>query len=445
MENAVRDWRGRSYLPGPVPADRKRMFWLAWAAMAAISPLQYGYAALLAQKGTGLTLLAVWIACQAAGALPALHLVRRGRLSVRASLALGAALSGLGLVTAALTSGAVLAAAGQAPLATAGQAALASGGPVSLVALIGYGLLGGLGAGLVYGVCGEVVSSWFPERPAARVGLITGAFGYGAVPLLVWAGIAPDATPAAFLTAAAVAVAVIGTAARHLRLPPVLWWPDDVDPRTYALDAARLRVTPEAAKQFLLTQALRTRTLPALALILTCAGAVSVFDVIVVAGTGTWGAVALMVALNGASRAVAMRCSELFGRRRVLAAVLGALAAGQVLLAAGGAHMGGFPGPADVSAPLLWLGALAAGLGGGAFYPLLASLVREFFGTERAGEIHAVIYSAKALAGAGAVALAVTALTAPGAALLAAAAVAALPALAASRLRLPGLPATIPL
>ncbi|TDD13802.1 hypothetical protein [Nonomuraea diastatica] len=432
MENAVRDWRGRSYLPGPVPADRKRMFWLSWAAMAAISPLQYGYAALLAQKEP--TLLAIWIACQAAGALPALHLVRRGRLSVRASLALGAALSGLGLVTAALT-------AGDATTALAGGAL----GSVNLVALTGYGLLGGLGAGLVYGVCGEVVSSWFPERPAARVGLITGAFGYGAVPLLVWAGIAPGATPAAFLTAAAVALAVIGAAARHLRLPPALWWPDDVDPRTHALDAARLRVTPEAAKQFLLAQALRTRTLPALALILTCAGAVSVFDVIVVAGTGTWGAVALMVALNGASRSVAMRCSELFGRRRVLAAVLGALAIGQVLLAAGGAHVGGSPAQANVSAGLLWLGAIAAGLGGGAFYPLLASLVREFFGTERAGEIHAVIYSAKALAGVGAVALAMAALTAPGAALLTAAALAALPALAAPRLRIPGLPATIPL
>ncbi|MEO3788970.1 hypothetical protein ABGB14_02090 [Nonomuraea sp. B10E15] len=437
MENAVRDWRGRSYLPGPVPADRKRMFWLSWAAMAAISPLQYGYAALLAQKE--LTLLAVWIACQAAGALPALHLVRRGRLSVRASLALGAALSGLGLVAAALTVAA--------PPAEGAAAALAGGAPgsVSLAALTGYGLLGGLGAGLVYGVCGEVVSSWFPERPAARVGLITGAFGYGAVPLLLWAGIAPGATQAAFITAAAVAVAVIGAAARHLRLPPALWWPGDVDPRTHALDAARLRVTPEAAKQFLLAQALRTRTLPALALILTCAGAVSVFDVIVVAGTGTWGAVALMVALNGASRSVAMRCSELFGRRRVLAAVLGALAVGQVLLAAGGAHVGGSPAQATVSAGLLWLGAIAAGLGGGAFYPLLASLVREFFGTERAGEIHAVIYSAKALAGVGAVALAMAALTAPGAALLTAATLAALPALAAPRLRIPGLPATIPL
>jgi MFS family permease len=391
------------------------MFWLAWAAMAAISPLQYGYAALLSQQAAGLILLAAWIACQAAGALPALHLVRRGRLGVRPALFAGAALSGLGLLTAALT------------------ASSGGGGPL---AFTGYALLGGLGAGLVYGVCGEVVSSWYPERPAARVGLITGAFGYGAVPLLVWAGIAPGATSAAFLVAAVVAVAVIGTAAGRLRLPPALWWPGDVDPRAHALDAARLRVTPDAAKQFGLPQALRTRTLPALALILTCAGAVSVFDVIAVGSTGSWEAVALLVALNGASRSVAMRCSELFGRRRVLAVVLGALTLGQLLLAAAAL---------EAATALLWPGVIAAGLGGGAFYPLLASLVREFFGVERAGEIHAVVYSAKAVAGVVAVALALLALADPVSALLAAAALAALPALAAPRLRIPGLPLTLPL
>ncbi|RVX38283.1 hypothetical protein EDD27_0577 [Nonomuraea polychroma] len=445
MENAIKDWRGRAYLPGPVPADRTRMFWLAWGAMAAISPLQYGYAALLAQQAAGLTLLAVWIACQAAGALPALHLVRRGRLDVRTALAAGAVLSGVGLAAAALPGGGM-------------SSLLTGGGPA---ALVGYALLGGLGAGLVYGVCGEVISSWYPERPAARVGLITGAFGYGAVPLVVWAGIAPGATSAAFVVAAVVAVAVIGAAARHLRPAPALWWPDDVDPRTHALDAARLRVTPEAAKQFLLPQALRTRTLPALALILTCAGAVSVFDVIVVAGTGSWAAVALLVALNGTSRSLAMRCSELFGRRRVLAAVLGALALGQVLLAAAAMRAGPVPAGAAMTSAghgagataesgagggvLLWLGVVAAGVGGGAFYPLLASLVREFFGVERAGEIHAVVYSAKALAGLGAVALALLALSMPVAALLTAAALAALPALATPRLRIPGLPATIPL
>ncbi|MFD2354479.1 hypothetical protein ACFSTC_42180 [Nonomuraea ferruginea] len=55
-------------------------------------------------------------------------------------------------------------------------------------------MLGGLGAGAVYGVCGEVVSSWYPDRPAARVSMVTGAFGYGSAPLLVWAGLAPAMT-----------------------------------------------------------------------------------------------------------------------------------------------------------------------------------------------------------------------------------------------------------
>ncbi|MFB4266800.1 hypothetical protein [Nonomuraea sp. GTA35] len=462
MENAIKDWRGRSYRPGPVPADRTRMFRLALAAMAAISPLQYGYAALHARQASGLTLLAIWIACQAAGALPALHLVRRGRLGVRACLSAGAVLSGLGLVTAALApgvpgpSGPVPGNGPSAPGAAGLPALMPGAGDLAallstggLLTLAGYAVLGGLGAGLVYGVCGEVVSSWYPERPAARVGLITGAFGYGAVPLLLWAGIAPSMAPAAFLVCAVLATAVIAAAARHLRLPPAQWWPGDVDPRTHALDAARLRTSPEAVKQFGLAQALRTRTLPALALMLVCAGAVSVFDVIVVAGTGAWGALALLVALNGAGRSAAMRAAELFGRRRVLAGVFGALALGQVLLAV--AVQNAAQGTAvavpeaTVGTPLLWLGAVAAGLGGGAFYPLLASLVRELFGTERATEIHAVVYSAKAVAGVVAVSLALAALTAPGGALLAAAALAALPALATPRLRIPGLPATIPL
>ncbi|MFI7634194.1 hypothetical protein [Nonomuraea sp. NPDC049400] len=123
----------------------------------------------------------------------------------------------------------------------------------------------------------------------------------------------------------------------------------------------------------------------------------------------------------------------------MLAAVLTALTVGQLLLAAAVQHA--TPG----SGPLLWSGVVAAGLGGGAFYPLLASLVREFFGVERAGEIHAVVYSAKALAGVAAVALALVALSSPVTALGVATAIAALPALATPRLRIPGLPATIPL
>ncbi|WP_157248067.1 MFS transporter [Nonomuraea typhae] len=412
MENAIQDWRGRAYRVGPVPSDRPRMFWLAWASMAAIAPLQYGYAALLTRDRAMLVPLAAWIVCQAAGALV--------RGNPRASLGAGAALTSTGLAA-----------------LWYGPAWL----PLSL-----YAVLGGLGAGLVYRACGDVVAAWHPERPATRVGLATGAFGYGALPVLAWAGLFPAALPWAWPAWAAVAAAVIGAAALRLRMPPPLWWPDTVDPRAHALDAAVLRRTPGAVRDFSLAQALKTRELPVLAAILVCAGAVSIADVVIVAalagGAAGAGVLALLVGLNGAGRAVAMRCSERLGRKAVLAVVLALLTLGQLLLA----------GFAATGAPLaLWTGALFAGLGGGAFYPLLASLVRDLFGAAGTGRIHAVVYSAKAAAGLLAVALAWLALTPPepfsgrtALALLIAAALAALPAVAATRLRAPGLPATIP-
>jgi MFS family permease len=118
-----------------------------------------------------------------------------------------------------------------------------------------------------------------------------------------------------------------------------------------------------------------------------------------------------------------MLASDLVGRRRVLGAVLTLLGLGQVLLAVGA----------------LIPGAILAGLGGGAFYPLIASLVREFFGEERTAEIQGVVYSTKAVAGI----LGVAAVAVAGFAVMAVPAL--LAALATLRLRKPGRPVTLPL
>ncbi|MEV4163709.1 hypothetical protein [Nonomuraea dietziae] len=311
--------------------------------------------------------------------------------------------------------------------------------------LIGFSLLGGVGGGLVYGVCSRLVAGWYPERSAARVGYVTGAFGYGALPVAIAAGmtvgagdarssapegaagaLTPEAgdgglgAPAtgigdagagaltsgagdgglgaltagigdgsagalaiAFAVCAVVAVVAIGLAARFVRLAPPRWWPDTIDPRHFALDARKLRRTPSAVREFTPGQALRTPALAVLAGILLCAGAISIFNVVVVAAMGSWVALALLIALNGAGRAGAMRVSELLGRRRTLALVLAVLGIGQVALASGA----------------VTVGAMVAGLGGGGFYPLVAALVREYFGEERVTEIHGVVYSAKAVAG----------------------------------------------
>ncbi|GAA2649525.1 hypothetical protein GCM10010412_014740 [Nonomuraea recticatena] len=291
--------------------------------------------------------------------------------------------------------------------------------------LIGFSLLGGVGGGLVYGVCSRLVAGWYPERSAARVGYVTGAFGYGALPVAIVAGMTvgagdarsnePDgagdggagaltpgagdgslgaltagigdggagALAVAFAVCAVVAVVAIGLAARFVRLAPPRWWPDTIDPRHFALDARHLRRTPPAVREFTPGQALRTPALAVLAGILLCAGAISIFNVVVVAAMGSWVALALLIALNGAGRAGAMRVSELLGRRRTLALVLAVLGVGQVVLASGA----------------VTVGAMVAGLGGGGFYPLVAALVREYFGEERVTEIHGVVYSAKAVAG----------------------------------------------
>nr|BFE88105.1 hypothetical protein GCM10020093_107060 [Planobispora longispora] len=174
--------------------------------------------------------------------------------------------------------------------------------------------------------------------------------------------------------------------------------------------------------------------------ILVCAGAVSVFDVVALATAGTapaWAAVALLLALNGAGRACAMLAAEAAGRERVLAALLALLAAGQLLLAAG---------TAAGSAAMVLAAAVPAGLGGGAFYPLVASLAREYFGEEQLSSIHGAVYSAKALAGLLGAGLAALALTSPGhvTAFLLAAVPAGIAAITATALRRPGWPATLP-
>jgi MFS family permease len=150
-----------------------------------------------------------------------------------------------------------------------------------------------------------------------------------------------------------------------------------------------------------------------------------------------WIALTLLITLNGAGRACAMVVSEVAGRRRVLSAVLVVLGAGQLLLAAGYAVR---------SPALLIVAATLAGIGGGAFYPLIAGLVREFFGEERTSEIHGVVYSAKAVAGllgVGLAALAPISWSFPAAFTLMAL-VASLSAAVSMGLRVPGRPATLP-
>jgi MFS family permease len=350
----------------------------SWAAMAAIGVLQYGFGSLApALVGRGWSaldvfwLLALWTVFQACAGFPVAFLRERGRIGPRTAMIAGAVLLPLG------------------PLS------LAHGS--EFVALIGYSVLSGTGAGLVYATCSSTVAKWYPERQAAKVSLATGAFAYGSVPFAVAFLFGPT-TPLLDGTAVVIALIVLAAAAVLID-PPANWWPPHVDPREWMLDRKKSPVS--AVRQYSPKEAMRTGVAPLMYLILFCASAVSLFDItflatlgarmdaaLVVVALGT----ALLLGANGGGRAIAIRVSDRIGRNRTLAWVLTTLGLGQLCLASA-ASTG--------SVPMLVFATALAGIGGGAFYPLFASLVREFFGDQSAGarRTHAAVYSAKAFGG----------------------------------------------
>lgn len=429
----VRDHQGRRYRPRNTPEDRagrESAVWLAWPPMAAVGMLQYGFGAavpaLIDRHGWSLTetfsVLAAWVICQAGIAFPTAWLSERNRIAPRTVMVVGAVLCAVGPVSLAHS-------------------------PGLLGALLGYAVLGGAGAGLVYSTCSTSVAKWHPDRVGRKVSLVTGVFAYGTAPFAAAAVIRLDPgnlSPALDATAVLLLLVIAGFGV-FFRDPPANWWPAWIDPREWALGhAPGRRANVPATAQFSPGAALRTRALPVLYLIVLAAGAVSLFNaafvvVFAMAIGMTPGAVALAVGLhvlvNGAGRAAAMRLSDRLGRCRTLKLVLLAQATGQLLLAVAGT---------SGSSAMLLVGAAVAGAGGG-IYPLFASLARDYFG-DRAREVHAVVYSAKAFGGVFGLILAAVAVSHWGypVAFVTAAGVSLVSAMAVARLRRPGLPTTIP-
>ena len=196
----VRDLRGRSYRVGERPHDimgrsRRWMLWLPWAAMAAISVLQYGYgvAVIALQETNGWSatgafwVLALWLVFQAGAAAPTAALRHRFALAPSRAMLVGALLCAAGPLTLAQTDSLVL-------------------------AVLGYSVLSGTGAGIVYATCASTVAKWYPEERGTRVGFVTGAFGYGAVPFIaLFAAVLTPQNHAAIFTG--VGVCIIGVVA----------------------------------------------------------------------------------------------------------------------------------------------------------------------------------------------------------------------------------------
>jgi MFS family permease len=380
----VRDVYGRRYRIGEEAREltghsRRWQLWAAWACMVAISPLQYAFGTaaggLEVDRGWGaaqtLWLLAVFVACQALVAIPAAWVQRVRRATPTQLVIAGGVLGAIGLTT----------------LAHAHS---------YLVAVVGYALLGGTGAGLVYAACITTSARWFPDRRTATIGFVTGGFAVGAVPSIALLAIS---TPAVFDVTALLALLIVLVAGGLLKDPPKHWWPAEIDAQSWAIDRKLNRNIPHnapAVRHYRPAEAMRTGALPLMWLLLAISTALSLLGIGFVVGyavsvdfglTVAATAAGLLAAVNGLGRSVAGNLSDRFGRRRVLAAVL---------MIEGFAHIG------LVAAQSGWVFvvcAMFAGLGGGAFYAIMANLVLEFFGENSLVQNQSILYSAKAVGG----------------------------------------------
>jgi len=355
--------------------------------MAGIGVLQYGYgvavSALHATDGASVTgalwVLALWVVFQAGAAAPTAALSHRFALAPSRAVLVGALLCAAG------------------PLTLAYSDSLA-------LAVLGYSVLCGTGAGIVYATCTSTVAKWYPEERAVRVGFVTGAFGYGAVPFIaLFVGVlTPGNQTEVFAGVGVCVLLVVAVCGALLRDPPAGWWPPEIDPKLWAIDKRvnrSLRNNVPAVRQYSPREAVRTPAFVVMYLILVFAAAASLLAIVYVPFVAMShgfslaigaSAVGLLAVVNGAGRSVAGRISDRFGRRQTLSAAL---------LLEGCAQLG-LVYSASVGQPAAFVVfAALSGMAGGAFYPLFASLVADYFGERNAVRNFGVVYSAKLFGG----------------------------------------------
>ena len=391
----ITDENGRVYRVGETPHDimgrsRSWMVWLPWIAMMAVSVFEYGWGAVegtLEQKygwtlSDAFWLASIWAVFQAAVAFPAGRLREKNIVSARTAMLAGAVCSAIGYFTISHSGNLVL-------------------------AFAGYSVLGGIGAGLVYATCVNMVGKWYPEKRGARTGFVNGGFAYGAVPFIyVFAAFLTPANYSTILDVMGVYMLVaVGICGFLFKDPPKSWWPKDVDPLAWVRDrqakSGGLAKNPPAVKQFSPMEAVRTGMLPLMWVCLVIIGGVSLFGInfqVPFAKVSHFGAfvaassAGVLAVVNGTGRAVVGWASDKLGRRQTLTLVLVVAAVAQFgVLYAGNTH----------NLVLFMVFAFLTGFGGGAFYPLFAALVPDYFGENNNASNYGLVYSAKLVGGVG--------------------------------------------
>ncbi|ROT33054.1 OFA family MFS transporter [Micromonospora sp. HM5-17] len=403
----ISDFYGRRYRIGEsdralLGRSRAWMTRLPWAAMLAVSLFQYGFGAALPtltgangwSLGQAFAVLGLWVVCQAASSPLGGWLYQRLRVRLAAPMLIGAACCLTALVT------------------------LAHSSDLRTV-LLGYSVLGGIGTGLVYMTCVATVTEWFPERIAGRVAMVGAAFGYGAIPFVVFAGYALDpGNRTVVLDATAVVVfLIVAGCGLLMRKPPRNWWPAEIDPRRWAVDRRLNRSIPHnrpAVRPYPPRAAWRSGMLPMMFVAVVLTAAMALFDIAYLAGSAHTGrlaaptlvaAMGVLAAANGVGRAVTSSLSDRIGRRGTL---------GLALLVGGVAQFGLLAAAANDNHPAVAVGfAALAGAGTGAGYSLLVSLVRDWFGDDATVPNYGIVYTGKAVGGVLGIVLAGLVVTSP--------------------------------
>jgi MFS family permease len=432
----ITDHNGRIYRIGETPKDimgrsRSWMVWAPWVAMMAVSVFEYGWGAAVQtlEKVHGWTLndafwlASVWAVFQAGVAFPAGRLREKGIVSARAAMLTAAVCSAIGYFT------------------------ISHSGNLTL-AFLGYSVLGGTGAGLVYATCINMVGKWYPEKRGARTGFVNGGFAYGTVPFIFVFSYGFDETNFSLVLdlVAVYMFIVVGLCALLFRDPPKNWWPPDVDPLTWSSKPAGtgLAKNPPAVRQYTPAEAVKTGMLPLMWVCLVIIGGVSLFGInfqvpfAKASGFGPFvvaSSAGVLAVVNGTGRALVGWLSDRLGRRQTLTLVL---------LIAAVAQFGVLYAGKTENLVLFMVFAFINGFGGGAFYPLFASLVPDYFGENNNASNYGLVYSAKLVGGVGGGGLAAGVIVAWGytGAYILAGCIALIAALLTLFLRQPGRPRT---
>ncbi|MCW2898564.1 MAG: major facilitator superfamily 1 [Streptosporangiaceae bacterium] len=388
----IKDNKGRVYRIGESDRDilghpRWLMVVLPWIAMMAISVFEYAYGSAedTLTKAHGWTstktfwILTVWVLFQAGVAFPVGRLREKGILTARAAMMIGAGLALVGFLSISHLHNIFL-------------------------AIIGFGLIGGIGAGFVYATCINMVGKWYPERRGGKTGFVNGGFAYGALPFIFIFNYAFDTgnyQKVLDLIGLYVLVAV-GICGFFFKDPPKNWWPATVDPFKPAQDSATrvsLAKNPPAVRQYSPMEAVRTGMIPLMWICLAFISGVSIFGISFEVpfakelGFGPLMAslsAGILAVVNGVGRGVVGWFSDLIGRKQALIVVLVIEALAQFgTLWAGEAH----------SEVLFLIFAFVSGFGGGAFYPMFAALVPDYFGENHNATNYGLVYSAKLVSG----------------------------------------------